>query len=396
MKKATLILISILLALFAFTACNNSIDYIIDDQPTDPKKLPLTLEFIDSGKFWVKYYDYDYNLVEYSINGGERAPLNNNEEITVSVGDKICFYRDVDGARSIAYHVNIKCDSECYVYGNVMSLFKSENFDELYSVPVESLMGLFYENTNIRNHDEIDLVLPATELAEGCYKYMFYGCTGLTRAPELPATTLAVGCYYGMFYGCTGLTVAPELPAKTLTDWCYISMFQGCTGLTTVPEELPATTLANYCYYCMFEDCTSLTTAPVLPATSLSESCYAYMFSGCTSLETAPEELPATTLAYDCYDSMFYGCTSLEIAPVLPAETLANYCYNWMFRGCSSLTSITCLAIDISADSCTNEWVYGVPTGFEMGTFTCHHRAGLWNYGINGIPDGWNVIEEAT
>jgi len=50
---------------------------------------------------------------------------------------------------------------------------------------------------------------------------MFYGCTGLTTAPELPATTLASNCYSSMFNGCTGLTTAPELPATTLPDSCY-------------------------------------------------------------------------------------------------------------------------------------------------------------------------------
>ena len=34
---------------------------------------------------------------------------------------------------------------------------------------------------------------------------MFGKCTSLTQAPELPATTLVDGCYYYMFYGCTSL-----------------------------------------------------------------------------------------------------------------------------------------------------------------------------------------------
>ena len=44
MKKATLILISILLALFAFTACNNSIDFIIDDI-VDNEHLAISFKF---------------------------------------------------------------------------------------------------------------------------------------------------------------------------------------------------------------------------------------------------------------------------------------------------------------------------------------------------------------
>ena len=91
---------------------------------------------------------------------------------------------------------------------------------------------------------------------------------------------------------------------------------------------------------------------------------------------------------------MFTGCTGLTTAPVLPAATLADFCYYGMFYGCSSLNSITCLATYISASACTSSWVDGVPTGGEAGTFTCHHKGGLWDYGVNGIPSGWSYVEE--
>ena len=55
---------------------------------------------------------------------------------------------------------------------------------------------------------------------------MFYGCTGLTEAPELPATTLASYCYAGMFYGCTSLNyircLATDMSAADCTSsWVY-------------------------------------------------------------------------------------------------------------------------------------------------------------------------------
>ena len=53
----------------------------------------------------------------------------------------------------------------------------------------------------------ISFDLEHTTLASNCYNRMFYGCTGLTSAPELPATTLAVGCYNSMFRGCTKLSL---------------------------------------------------------------------------------------------------------------------------------------------------------------------------------------------
>ena len=143
---------------------------------------------------------------------------------------------------------------------------------------INGLVAASGDITSLRRFD-----LEQTTLASHCYRNMFYGCTGLTSAPELPATTLESSCYNYMFYGCTGLTNAPELPATTLASNCYNFMFYGCTGLTNAPE-LPATTLANYCYRAMFAGCTGLTSAPELPATTLASSCYNSIFEVCTNL----------------------------------------------------------------------------------------------------------------
>ena len=171
---------------------------------------------------------------------------------------------------------------------------------------------------------------------------LFNGCSVLTSAPELPATTLADYCYRNMFYNCTSLTSAPVLPATTLAYLCYGSMFGGCKNLTSAPV-LPATELAESCYDSMFSGCTNLTSAPVLPATTLAIGCYQNMFYRCTSLTSAPK-LSATTLANLCYYQMFNGCTNLTSAPELTATTLANSCYQNMFYGCENLSSVTMLA----------------------------------------------------
>lgn len=335
MRKLSIVLTVLLSVLLAFVACDNSIDIGLDTK-VDPYKTPLTLEFLEDGRFWVDYDDPSNILIEYSINGGEREVFESDDEpIDVKKGYKVCFYRDVVGVKSIPYYSRIQCDSQCYVYGNVMSLIDPMNFATEKNVHGDSLMGLFCGNTNIINHDEIDLVLPATQLAKGCYAFMFYGCKGLTRAPELPATQLAIGCYDSMFNGCTGLTTAPELPATTLAEYCYACMFEDCKGLTRAPE-LPAETLANYCYYCMFQ-----------------------------------------------------GCTSLTTAPVLPAETLADFCYFSMFNDCSNLNSITCLATNISASECTSYWVSGVAA---EGTFTRDGSNDDWHKSTSGIPYDWDVV----
>ena len=197
------------------------------------------------------------------------------------------------------------------------------------------------------------------------FKYLFYGCTSLTKAPALPATTLAIRCYQYMFLGCTSLAKAPALPATTLDWFCYERMFYGCTSLTEAPA-LPATTLAGYCYQ--------------------------YMFYGCTSLTEAPA-LPATTLYFACYWSMFEGCTSLKKAPELQATTLTKMCYQYMFDGCSSLNEVRCQmpssysSSDISS-SYASKWLKGVSS---TGTFYTNEDA-QWPTGDSGIPTGWTRI----
>ena len=220
---------------------------------------------------------------------------------------------------------------------------------------------------------------------------LFKNCTTIVSVSKnfLPATTLADYCYRGMFSGCTNLTTAPELPATTLADSCYTDMFIGCTSLTTAPA-LPATTLADRCYKDMFNDCTKLVNAPELPATTLKYLCYSGMFSGCTNLTTAPE-LPATTLADSCYTDMFIGCTSLTTAPALPATTLKSDCYSNMFRGCTKLNYIKMLATKISADGCLYNWVYGVASS---GTFVKNPAMNSLPTGVSGIPSGWTVVND--
>ena len=199
--------------------------------------------------------------------------------------------------------------------------------------------------------------------------------------------------FYQLFGWCSLIKSVSSgfLPATTLAESCYKDMFLYGNNLITTPE-LPATTLASSCYESMFSNCTSLTTAPELPATSLSKSCYDGMFQYCTSLTTAPA-LPAITLASNCYNSMFQGCSSLTQAPELPATTLISNCYYYMFSGCSKLSYIKAMFTTTPSTSYTNNWVEGVASS---GTFVKNSNA-TWNVTATssnyyiGIPSGWTV-----
>lgn len=250
---------------------------------------------------------------------------------------------------------------------------------------------------------------------EAC-KHMYSGCTALISTPNLPAVNSA-GAYYGMFEGCTALTTtqsaltctgdawtdafnnmfhgcaslaaAPSLSGiYTIPERGFASMFAGCTSLST-PPELPSSyvPLARNCFQDMFEGCTGLTSAPALPWTTLAEGCYQGMFRNCSLLETAPS-LPATALTPSCYAGMFQGCRLLTTAPILRAAVVPKSAYSYMFNWCLRLDYIECLATDISAEDST---LYFTSRVKSTGVFIKSSSMNDWEYGENGIPEGWTV-----
>lgn len=127
-----------------------------------------------------------------------------------------------------------------------------------------------------------------------------------------------------MFHRCP-LTKAPALPARDLADNCYAYMFSGCSSLTKAPE-LPATDLRSYCYSYMFSECTSLTEAPELPAEQLTGRCYYYMFAGCENLSKVTMKAQDTYTirnSYECLRGWLEG-TGYEQASQSHTLTLAN------------------------------------------------------------------------
>ena len=174
---------------------------------------------------------------------------------------------------------------------------------------------------------------------------------------------------------------------------CFRKLFDGCTGLISADRQLISgfTTLTKQCYTEMFVGCTGLLNGVDMPSNVvLAEGCCHTMYDGCSSLTTAPE-LPATTLVYHCYAWMFRNCTSLTTAPDLPAINATSDNYIHMFAGCTSLNYIKCLAV--SNSGYMQGWVDDVPSG---GTFVKNVNMNNWTTGVNGIPTGWNVIDDAT
>lgn len=303
----------------------------------------LTFNILSAGTInWTVSDTSIAKTIDYKVNDGEWTPIASNTgetapTINVVEGDKLQF-RGNNAQYAASY-------SNCNSFGSSTAEFEVEG----------NIMSLIYGD-NFKNNSTISSNFAFTGL--------FSNCRGLTSAENLilPATTLANACYRNMFRGCASLITAPALPATTLANYCYAGMFQDCTSLTTAPSVLPVTDLADYCYYEMFSNCRKLTTAPTLPATTLAQECYRNMFRGCWSLITAPS--------------------------VLPATTLADWCYAGMFEYCGKLNYIKCLATDISASNCTNNWVNGIAS---TGTFVKASSMTSWTTDESGIPTGWTV-----
>lgn len=310
-------------------------------------KRPLTFEALEDGNIDVWFHGAVLDKpIAYSVNGDAKQEITTDRNIPVKKGDKIEFWSANERLTQWNWNwgVQIHPNSQCAVYGNVMSMITPDgNYHTNKTITKDFalyglLCGSYYWDPETEKivyytvaHDKYKLLLPATTLTTACYASMLQE-TGFTEAPELPATELAPYCYQYMFQKCHNLTKAPKLSATTMKEGCYGYMFEYCSALEEAPV-LPATTLAPWCYQNMFASCYKLENAPALPVTKLAERCYENMFSN-TALKEIPA-LPATKLEPYCYRGMFQGCQSLDKTPILPATELADYCYQNMFQSTS-------------------------------------------------------------
>lgn len=318
-----------------------------------------------------KYQGADYGL-QYISDGSLWTDVSSAPEVTLAEGESIMLrgkgnkYQNSDGSNPTLF----TSTAPCYIYGDIMSLFCTVAGDVYtkktsFSGNDNALEGTFRGMTNLDIHPARPLYLSATGLSKCCYQRMFYGCTGLTQAPEFYseegafAYDIPQSACKEMFYGCTGLEVAPDLPANgTITEQGYSGMFINCTSLTTPPDRLAVNPSSGVSHFQqMFQGCTALQYAPELPATTvLSKGCQ-QMFDGCTSLVEAPE-LPAETVGQYAYYQMFKGCSSMTQGPsALPATTMSNYCYASMFQNCALKNAPRIDAVTL-ADNCFHQMFY--------------------------------------
>ena len=335
-------------------------------------------------------FSYSGNGLEYNTNGSGWNTYDGSQ-IELSQGGYVQFrdlaspYNTYKGLENETRPLfTSEGDKACFIYGDIMSLLGNST-----SLAANAFQYTFRGMTFIDIPAGRPLRLTASSLGKLCYNQMFWGCTSLTRPPELQTTLTAdvpQQAYAYMFKGCTSLLSAPHLQeGRAVGLGGYEAMFQGCTALITVPASiagtsgkqacqymfdgcstmanapaLPSATVGEKGYYRMFRNCTGLVAAPDLPAESIGPNCYQEMFIGCTSLVDGPEALPATILSAACYNKMFEGCLALSNVPeVLPATSSTSSCYQRMFYGCISLNTAPEIKLEnIEANSC-NQMFYG-------------------------------------
>lgn len=177
--------------------------------------MPLTFEILSAGTIVLTAYNTSGigdKEISYSINDGPwvsiTATTSPGTSFNVSAGDIVRFKGNNTGYGDIQGNNNFGSSTAVFnIYGNIMSLIYDDNFLGQTSFPNGSsynFSNMFRGCTGIISAE--NLVLPAMQLAEGCYQYFFYTCTNLTTGPELPATEPADRCYLRFYGGCTSLS----------------------------------------------------------------------------------------------------------------------------------------------------------------------------------------------
>lgn len=73
---------------------------------------------------------------------------------------------------------------------------------------------MFFECSSLKN---VQHVLPATILKEGCYSRMFHSCSSLERGPSLNyVEEYAIDCFGAMFYNCSSLKYLGSVGQETV------------------------------------------------------------------------------------------------------------------------------------------------------------------------------------
>lgn len=229
--------------------------------------------------------------------------------------------------------------------------------------------------------------IPNITLTPYCFYYMFAG-NPIEKTPTLPATTLAEGCYKDMFMWCMLLKEVTALPATTGVAYCYQEMFYHCTALLKC--EIGLTTLATNCCCDMFKECTSISFLKVAFTDWNSANSATYWWLGSATdnercLFVCPTALDVSTRSVSTVPSNWKICscsgTQGYVAP--DSETSYNHVYSSPYNGQFYITQGSqLLMIGVNSD-CTFNAVCGTNASFGYRECYIYHQSGTISEGTN-------------
>ena len=119
-----------------FASCSNSSDNpivlpVVGPAQINPALVPLTLEAIDAGAV-VTFCNKAEGAVTYKVNGSEAQTIASGETKAITLaaaGDKVAFYGNNSTYKAQSGQSNIACSAQCYIYGNIMSLISSSDYE---------------------------------------------------------------------------------------------------------------------------------------------------------------------------------------------------------------------------------------------------------------------------
>lgn len=169
--------------------------------------------------------------------------------LTVSNMNTTCCYGMFTGCSSMTTAANVHLNSTSvwgYAYGEMFrgcsSLVTPPSFTQspLTLDGRETMGGMFRECSSLTAAPSFEISSFGSTSVYSCLN-MFYGCTSLVNASNivLNAANLADGCFKYMFYNCSALTAAPEIQATAFSgsvnhNGCLAYMFLNCSSLANI------------------------------------------------------------------------------------------------------------------------------------------------------------------
>ena len=183
----------------------------------------------------------------------------------------------------------------------------------------------------------------------------------------------------------------------------FAQLFSGDTHLISAENlKVVSTTLYKGSFNGIFRSCTNLQKAPDLSIpTTLGQETYSSMFEGCTSLSQPPSVLSATTAQLSSYKRMFCMDRSSQVtaqmtkSPIMignfGSETSVAKDFE-VFKGNGSLTEVKCFwTNDNGSFGNLASWMTNVSSS---GTFYKRSAQTFILNSANGIPSGWNIVND--